>query len=389
MSIGVVISDTYHYTQTFFESLIQGLQDKGFQVVLIANKRDKSVSKKVVSPMAISSKKCFQVIKTIAVLFWLFFRHPQRSIRFYKLEKINGLQIRKILENLYINAHIFPLNLDWLYFGFATMGLRRENVAKAIGAKSAVSLRGYDISTYPLKHPGCYNSLWTKIDKVHTLSDDLLKKAYALGLDSTVPFSKITPAVDVNFFKANISQEHSFSPIKFLTVGRLEWIKGYEYALQVMSLLKRKGISFTYTIVGEGSDRERLMFAVYQWGLNDYVRFVGKQTQVQIQEWMRETMVYLQPSLYEGFCNAALEAQAMGILCVVTDGGGLQENVVNGKSGFVVPKRDPQAMVEAIEKITQMTDEERQQMRRFAVERVRKDFNLEDQKTKWAAFFNE
>ena len=46
-----------------------------------------------------------------------------------------------------------------------------------MGAKSAVCFRGFDIGLYPHQHPGCYELLWQRIDKVHTISDDLYKKA--------------------------------------------------------------------------------------------------------------------------------------------------------------------------------------------------------------------
>ena len=62
------------------------------------------------------------------------------------------------------------------------MGLNREFVAETIGAKSSLSLRGYDIEVFPLKNNNCYQYLWKTINKVHTISDYLLVKAHNLGL---------------------------------------------------------------------------------------------------------------------------------------------------------------------------------------------------------------
>ena len=64
----------------------------------------------------------------------------------------------------------------------------------------AVSFRGYDINVYPLKHPGCYDEIWSKVDKVHSISDDLYKKALLLGLGRNISYTKITPAIDHVFF---------------------------------------------------------------------------------------------------------------------------------------------------------------------------------------------
>ena len=51
--------------------------------------------------------------------------------------------------------------------------------------------------------------------------------------------------------------------------------------------------------------------------------------------------IYLQYSIQEGFCNAVLEAQALGLLTIVSDAEGLPENVIHGETGWVVPKRKP------------------------------------------------
>ncbi|MEZ4824312.1 MAG: hypothetical protein R2942_18715 [Ignavibacteria bacterium] len=57
------------------------------------------------------------------------------------------------MKSVYINSHILSEKIDRLHFGFMTMTLKRENVAKAIDAEMSVSFRGYDINVYPLKIP--------------------------------------------------------------------------------------------------------------------------------------------------------------------------------------------------------------------------------------------
>ena len=49
-----------------------------------------------------------------------------------------------------------------------------------------VSLRGYDIDIYPLKHKSCYSLMWRKVDKIHSISYSLLKKARKFGLDNSI-----------------------------------------------------------------------------------------------------------------------------------------------------------------------------------------------------------
>src|SRR5262249_2502214 len=58
--------------------------------------------------------------------------------------------------------------------------------------------------------------------------------------------------------------------------------------------------------------------------------------------------VLLHAAVSEGFCNAVIEAQAMARPVVCTDAGGLPENAVDGETGFVIPRRDPDAMAEKL-----------------------------------------
>ena len=152
----------------------------------------------------------------------------------------------KIIKKLYLNSHIIcSKGVDWLHFGFATTSLGREYLAKAIDSKMAVSLRGYDINIYPLKHKKCYDTVWNTVDKVHSISNYLLEKAYDLGLDRNVKTKIITPAV-ANYIK----NEKQSDKIVITTVARLNWIKGLTYAIKSMKLLKDMGVDFKYQIIG-------------------------------------------------------------------------------------------------------------------------------------------
>ncbi|RME25977.1 MAG: glycosyltransferase, partial [Deltaproteobacteria bacterium] len=132
---------------------------------------------------------------------------------------------------------------------------------------------------------------------------------------------------------------------------------------------------------------ERLCFAAHQLGISDRVHFVGKLPHEAVKKNMEEADIYLQYSLQEGFCNAALEAQAMGLLCIVSDAEGLPENVLHGVTGWVVPKRQPKLLAQQIEAVLQMPAAEHECIRQKAVERVKREFNLEKQREKFLKFY--
>ena len=59
--------------------------------------------------------------------------------------------------------------------------------------------------------------------------------------------------------------------------------------------------------------------------------------------------VFLHAAVSEGFCNAVIEAQAMGVPVVTSDADGLSENVLDGITGFVVPRRNAAELAGKIE----------------------------------------
>ena len=175
MKIGLVLPSVPTYSETFFSNKIKGLEAYGFQVVLLVNtsNKNKSTFYKVKTAPNLSGNTIVVSLKSIFLLIYTFLFHPKNTMRLFKLDKKDGLSITQRIKNIISNHHILSLELDWLHFGFGTMVFHRENVAQAIGAKMAVSFRGFDIGVYPLKNPNCYKSLWSKVDKIHVISDDL------------------------------------------------------------------------------------------------------------------------------------------------------------------------------------------------------------------------
>ena len=202
-------------------------------------------------------------------------------------------------------------------------------------------------------------------------------------------YKKITPAIDVNKFKTEHRNFITSDKVNFLTIGRLHWKKGYVDMLTALSKLKEKGYKFTYTIVGEGNDYERIAFAAKQLEVLDEIQFKGKLNQEFVIDEYKKADIYLQYSIQEGFCNAVIEAQSMGLLCVVSDAEGLSENVQNNKTGWVVSKHKPLALANKIIEVINLLDTEKKQISEAAVKRVNNNFTLREQQHKFVKFYSE
>jgi len=391
MRIGLVLPAVPAYSETFFQNKIKFLSaTPGYEVLVFADRYTKGGSFdlcRVVYALQFSSHPVLALWQRTARFVITAIRFPVKVFKLWQLNSQSGFTAKKNLASILTSAHIFSAPVDWLHFGFGTMAIGREHVAKVISAKLAVSFRGFDIAIYPLKHTGCYTLLWEMVDQVHVISDDLLHLVQQQGYPIEKPAIKITPAIDVSKFKKPELKKQIDERVQFISISRLHWKKGLEYTLGALAMLKNKGVDFHYTVIGEGEERERLIFAVHQLGLKQQVTFKGILPHEVIIKALGEADIYLQYSIQEGFCNAVLEAQAMGLLCVVSDAEGLSENVVHEQTGWVVPKRKPKLLAERLMEILTVHRTQVDVFRNNAINRVKTSFNLEGQKKQFLKFY--
>lgn len=391
MRIGLILAKPPGYTETFFNSKIKGLQKKGFQVSLYCQegRKDFNLCKTYIRPQ-LTGNPFLQLIYMLYHYLRLFGSIPQ-VYRFYKLEKKEGTKISVIAKRIYLNAHILKGREDWLHYGFGTLALERELLAQAIGARMAVSFRGFDMEIYPLKYPGCYRLLWEKVDKIHFISNYLRNKALELGLPAGKEYKVISPALDYQEFPSkNIEvRDNNRQKIKIVTVARLHWIKGIDLLIHTARILKEKKIPFEWIVIGDGIQKEveRYEFHVLEEELTEELHLLGKLSHAGTLEEIDKADLYVQTSLNEGFCNALLEAQALGRLCISTNTGGQSENILDGVTGWLVSGLDPNNLANKIQEVMKMEPEVKKEISEAARSRAIKDFNIEQQQLAFAEFY--
>lgn len=84
-------------------------------------------------------------------------------------------------------------------------------------------------------------------------------------------------------------------------------------------------------------------------GIADICRFAGQRTD--IARLMTAMDMFVLPSYREGYPRSVMEANAMGLPAVVTDIRGCREAVIDGVNGLLVPPRQVQPLVDAIQRI--------------------------------------
>ena len=125
----------------------------------------------------------------------------------------------------------------------------------------------------------------------------------------------------------------NYKGIRILTIGRLVYQKGYEYAIEAAKYLKDKNIDFIWYVIGEGNLRSELEKMVIEYNLQDNFKFLGIFTNPY--PFIRECDIYCQPSRFEGFGLAIAEARILNKPIVATNFDIVYDQIRDGENGLI------------------------------------------------------
>jgi sugar transferase (PEP-CTERM/EpsH1 system associated) len=134
------------------------------------------------------------------------------------------------------------------------------------------------------------------------------------------------------------------------TVGRMAEIKDpLTLAHAFIALCSGAGVArrrLRLVMIGDGPLREDVNRALAAGGVQDLTWLPGRRDD--IDRILRGLDLFVLPSRNEGISNTILEAMATGLPVVATDVGGNPEVVADGKTGMLVPSRNPAAIAAAM-----------------------------------------
>jgi glycosyltransferase involved in cell wall biosynthesis len=136
-----------------------------------------------------------------------------------------------------------------------------------------------------------------------------------------------------------------------LFVGRFVEKKGVAHLLEAMRALESESAAVDLILIGEGPIAEALKRQAS--GLK-HARFLGWLPNDEVRRFMRGALALCVPSVAarsgdaEGLPNVVLEAMACAAPVIGSQAGGIAEAVEHGRTGFVVPQADPQAIAEPV-----------------------------------------
>ncbi len=132
----------------------------------------------------------------------------------------------------------------------------------------------------------------------------------------------------------------------------MQWQSGLEFTLDALSLLKKRGFLFQYTIVGDGPYLEAVAFACHQHGLEDVVNLVRKASIKQRKKMMEKADLLILNSLNLVDMDYFNEMITSGKPLIASNT--FQRNLkVQGKNDIIfVSTRDSNALADAITRFT-------------------------------------
>lgn len=105
--------------------------------------------------------------------------------------------------------------------------------------------------------------------------------------------------------------------IVFGMIGSLTKVKNHTFILSVFEKVNSKVENSILVIIGDGDLRSKLEDEIYNKNYNNSILFLGKRSDISII--LSGIDLFLMPSLYEGLPFAALEAQASGLPCILSN----------------------------------------------------------------------
>ena len=135
--------------------------------------------------------------------------------------------------------------------------------------------------------------------------------------------------------------------------------KGLVTSLQAFALFREHYPNATFVIAGDGPMLEELKAWVGKLNLGKSVRFPGFLSQAKLYQLYVASHIFFHPSELmadanqEGIPNSMLEGMSSGLPVVATLHGGIPEAVQNGRTGLLVPEKDPPALCAALRQLTE------------------------------------
>ena len=200
--------------------------------------------------------------------------------------------------------------------------------------------------------------------RVMVLNPGMAEEATAAGISSQKLLWMPNPVDTDEFAPCDLAQRQRLrrqlqlpaDAFNVLFVGRLAPEKELPSLFGALARLGTTAPHVLVTLVGEGPDRQALTELARSLGIESRVRFVGRQTMAEVQNWLKASDAFALVSSLEGLPCSLVEAMSAGLPSVVSDIPANAQLIDPGVQGLLVPLSDEAAIAGALRRLSQDAD---------------------------------
>lgn len=295
-----------------------------------------------------------------------------------------GIHVFKDLNELTQILHTQKVNL--IHTRFGTTGAEILQVKKRLNLPMLTSFHGFDVPSnrkIMLRYKGKLQQLFRE-GEAFTVPCNYIKE---ILLRHGCPEQKVFvhySGIDIDKFVFQNRVLPKKGDIQILSVGRLVEKKGMDHLINAFHEVQKQYSNVHLSIAGDGPLQKKLTEQVRTLNLNDKITFLGAISHEQVSKEMQRSHLFALASVtgregnQEGIPNVLKEAMATGLPVVSTRHAGIPELVRDGKSGFLVPEGDSQALAQRLLKLIRHP-EKWAKMGQKGRKTITRSFNLEKQ----------
>jgi len=141
---------------------------------------------------------------------------------------------------------------------------------------------------------------------------------------------------------------------------------------KVIEALRSLTVDFSYTIIGDGPEKSKMIELVIENHLNEKVTFIGKLAHEKIKQVLKEYDLFVMPSKPETLGRVYFEAMASGLPVLAAKNTGVDGIVSHGIQGFLVNPTKSDEIANSIHAYSNMDSDSQLQMKENAIALARK-----------------
>jgi colanic acid/amylovoran biosynthesis glycosyltransferase len=398
LKIAYIMSRFPHLPETFILREMNALEQMGWHITLypLIKQQQKIIHSEAQNWLDRANYSPYLSLKIIAENFRVIFTRPLKYFGLLVRIFRESISDRKFLirsfvlfpKSIFLAKKLQQAEINHIHAHYATHpAFVAWVIHELVGISYSVTAHAHDIF---VSHTMLKTKLLaaTFIAAISEFNRDYLAQKIELSLKDKIHV--VHCGVNPTWYRPQ--PQFNITRLEILNISSLQPYKGQIYLLKACLILKEQGVSFRCRIIGEGEARLALESFIRQNQLEDHVELLGAKSQTEVAHLLPKAHCYVQPSVItltgkmEGIPVALMEALATELPVIATEISGIPELIRPGKTGFLVPPEDPDAIAEAISKVIS-NPEQSQLFAKQGRELVTEEFNLVRNTTLLASLF--